>query len=42
MGAVESIRPVAGAMLLFPAWLSHAVRPYRGNGTRISVAFNLS
>ena len=41
MGAAESIRPVAGAMLLFPAWLSHAVRPYRGEGARISIAFNL-
>ena len=42
MGAAESIRPVAGAMLLFPAWLSHAVRPYRGESARISIAFNLS
>ena len=41
-GASETLRPRAGLMLLFPAWLSHAVRPYRGSALRISVAFNLS
>jgi uncharacterized protein (TIGR02466 family) len=41
-GASELIRPRAGLMVLFPAWLSHAVRPYRGQRTRISIAFNLS
>ncbi len=41
-GASELIRPRAGLMILFPAWLSHAVRPYRGREVRISVAFNLS
>ncbi|MBI3451913.1 MAG: hypothetical protein HY057_03610 [Rhodospirillales bacterium] len=42
VGANELIHPRAGAMILFPAWLSHAVRPYRGQRARISVAFNLS
>jgi uncharacterized protein (TIGR02466 family) len=41
-GASELIRPKAGTMVLFPAWLSHGVRPYRGNRMRISLAFNLS
>jgi Putative 2OG-Fe(II) oxygenase len=41
-GASATIRPVAGHVILFPAWLSHAVRPYAGDGVRISVAFNLS
>jgi uncharacterized protein (TIGR02466 family) len=41
-GASELIRPMAGTMVLFPAWLSHGVRPYRGNRMRISLAFNLS
>ena len=41
-GASVLIRPVAGQVILFPAWLSHAVRPYLGDGVRISVAFNLS
>lgn len=41
-GASETFTPRAGLMLLFPAWLSHAVRPYRGAGLRISIAFNLS
>lgn len=42
VGASETISPRAGLMLLFPAWLSHAVRPYRGTAKRISIAFNLS
>ena len=41
-GASELIRPKAGMMVVFPAWLSHSVRPYRGDDVRISVAFNLS
>lgn len=40
-GASELIRPKAGMMVLFPAWLSHGVRPYRGSRMRISLAFNL-
>ncbi len=42
VGAAEIIRPKPGLMLLFPSWLMHQVRPYRGAGTRISIAFNLS
>lgn len=41
-GASELVRPKAGTMMLFPSWLSHGVRPYRGDATRISIAFNLS
>ncbi|SLN36195.1 TIGR02466 family protein [Oceanibacterium hippocampi] len=41
-GAVEQVRPRAGLMFLFPAWLSHGVRPYRGRARRISIAFNFS
>ncbi len=41
-GASETMAPQAGRMLLFPAWLSHGVRPYLGQGERISIAFNLS
>ena len=36
----QSAKP--GLMLLFPSWLLHQVRPYRGNALRISIAFNLS
>ena len=42
VGASEVIRPHAGMLMLFPAWLSHGVRPYAGSATRISVALNLS
>lgn len=35
------IRPRAGLLVVFPAWIAHAVRPFRGTGTRISVALNL-
>jgi hypothetical protein len=41
-GASELIRPRAGMLILLPAWLMHAVRPYRGDRLRISIAFNLS
>jgi len=42
MGASETMSPRTGVMVMFPAWLSHAVRPYHGEAERISVAFNLS
>jgi uncharacterized protein (TIGR02466 family) len=41
-GASDMINPVAGTMVMFPSWLSHAVRPYTGDGVRISIAINLS
>jgi len=28
--------------VLFPAWMTHQVRPYRGTAERISIAFNLA
>ena len=42
VGGAESIRPRPGLMVLFPSWLSHQVRPYRGTALRISLAFNLT
>jgi uncharacterized protein (TIGR02466 family) len=42
MGSSEVIPPKAGRILMFPSWLSHAVRPYLGTQRRISIAFNLS
>ena len=42
VGANETIRPKAGRLVMFPAWLLHQVRPYRGKAERISIAFNLS
>lgn len=42
VGGAETIRPRPGLMLLFPSFLFHQVRPYRGKGLRISIAFNLS
>jgi len=41
-GASELVTPRDGMILMFPSWLSHAVRPYTGSGTRISIAFNFS
>ena len=35
------VRPRTGLLVVFPAWLAHAVRPFRGPGTRVSVALNL-
>ena len=36
-----AVKPANGRMVLFPSWLMHSVRPYKGNGERISVAFNV-
>ena len=36
-----SIQPKAGLMVLFPAWLSHAVEPWQGDQPRISIVMNI-
>jgi len=41
-GSTERIRPQAGRLVLFPAWVMHQVRPYHGTAERISIAFNLA
>jgi len=40
--APTSVRPEPGLFVLFPSWMPHSVRPYAGEGTRISIAFNLA
>lgn len=35
------IKPKAGMMVLFPAWLSHSVEPWEGMEPRISIAMNI-
>ena len=40
IGSAETIRPRPGLLFIFPSWLYHQVRPYRGTGLRISIAFN--
>jgi hypothetical protein len=40
-GSAETIQPKLGLLFLFPSWLMHQVRPYRGTGLRVSIAFNL-
>ena len=42
VGANETVPPKTGRLVMFPAWLLHQVRPYRGGAERISIAFNLS
>ena len=37
-----SVRPRTGMIVMFPSWLQHAVRPFHGKGTRISIAINLA
>ena len=41
VGSGETIRPRPGLLFIFPSWLFHQVRPYRGDKLRISIAFNL-
>lgn len=40
-GGTETIQPRPGLLFLFPSWLYHQVRAYRGTRARISIAFNL-
>ena len=40
MGGTLSVTPSAGFLVVFPAWLDHQVLPFRGDGVRISIAFN--
>jgi hypothetical protein len=42
IGASETVRPRDGLLPIFPSWLSHAARPCRGGGVRISVAIDLT
>src|SRR6267143_431140 len=42
VGGNETVLPKSGRLVMFPAWLLHQVRPYRGGAERISIAFNLS
>jgi uncharacterized protein (TIGR02466 family) len=39
-GSAETIRPRPGLLFIFPSFMLHGVRPYRGNSLRISVAIN--
>ena len=41
MHSEVSLRPKTGMIVMFPSWLQHAVRPFYGRGTRISIAINL-
>ena len=36
------IKPQAGMMLIFPAWIEHQVHPFTGEGERISIAINVT
>ncbi len=36
------MRPVSGLLVIFPSWLYHAVNQFKGPGSRISIAVNLS
>lgn len=38
----QLVRPKPGLIVIFPSWLQHAVRPYKGDALRISIATNLT
>jgi uncharacterized protein (TIGR02466 family) len=42
LGEAQRLTPRAGMCVIFPSWLSHGVRPYRGTRERISIAINFS
>lgn len=39
-GGVRSLRMEPGQLVLFPSWVLHDVKPFEGEGERITVAFN--
>jgi uncharacterized protein (TIGR02466 family) len=39
-GGIRSLRMEAGQLVLFPSWVLHDVKPFEGDGERITVAFN--
>ena len=40
LGEAQRLSPRSGMFVVFPSWLSHGVRPYRGTRERISIAIN--
>ena len=40
--SLHAIRPRVGLLVMFPGWLRHSVRPFQGQGERISIALNLT
>jgi uncharacterized protein (TIGR02466 family) len=42
LGEAQRFRPKAGMLFVFPSWLQHGVRPYKGQRERISIAINFS
>ena len=41
-GWEKFVRPASGRIIIFPSWLQHAVHLFKGPGTRISIAANLT
>ena len=37
---IRALRLEAGQLVVFPSWILHDVKPFQGEGTRITVAFN--
>jgi uncharacterized protein (TIGR02466 family) len=40
LGEAQRLPPRSGMFVVFPSWLSHGVRPYRGTRERVSIAIN--
>ena len=40
-GMAHYVLPVPGEFYVFPAWQPHSVAPFRGEGERLSLAFNV-
>jgi uncharacterized protein (TIGR02466 family) len=38
---VQDVKVAEGALILFPGWITHSVKPNKSQGLRISVAFNV-
>ena len=38
--SLASFKPVVGDLYIFPGWLLHGAEPFKGDGERLSIAFN--
>lgn len=41
-GGIESIRPASGMIILHPSWLPRGEHRFDGNGTRVTIEFDLA
>lgn len=39
---MQDVRVATGSVVMFPAWITHSVKPSKAQGLRVSIAFNIN